>query len=133
MEVDRICEKCGKVNMLSATTLKHADVYTEEKQYLRLTYYVCVECKERIVVQVDDMKTREIFGKLKRLTIKCAAKNVKHETISPKDIRKKDRYVKQLRSMRAVLERENAGKKLYEDGGKVLIEGLTIGNGYDTI
>lgn len=125
MEVNRVCGKCGKVNQLNAATLKHADVHNDVG-YVRLTYYKCVECGEKIVVQIDDIVSRQIFADLKNLTIKCAKKNAKHETISPKDIKRKDKLTKKLRERRAELETIYKHTDLYDENEKIFVKELTI-------
>lgn len=128
MEVNRICEQCGKTNTLDATTLKHADVHNDVG-YVRLTYYKCVECGGNIVVQIDDILSRQIFADLKKLTLKCAKKNVMHQTISPKDIKRKDKLTKRLRERRAELETIYVHTTLYDENEKIFVEGLTISGG----
>lgn len=126
MEVQRVCGKCGEVNKIDSSNLIRKDVYDEEGTYYKIMFYDCKRCKERDVVQIDNMETLILFRKLKKMILKVAEKNRKGETISPKDIRKKDELMKELRSKRAELEEFCNGKKLYDKDKKVVVEQLTF-------
>ena len=126
MEVQRVCRKCGEVNTLDSSNLIRMDVYDEEGTYYKIMYCDCKRCGERDVVQIDSTETLEMFRKLKSLTIKVARKNMKGETVSPKDVRKKDRMMKKLRSKRAELEELCNGKKLFDENKKIIVEQLTF-------
>ena len=126
MEVQRVCRKSGEVNTLDSSNLIRADVYDEEGTYYKIMYCDCKRCGERDVVQIDNTETLGMFRELKSLTIKVARKNVKGETVSPKDIRKKDCMMKRLRSKRAELEELCNGKKLFDENKKVVVEQLTF-------
>lgn len=126
MEVQRVCSKCGEVNTLDSSNLIRVEVTDENGTFYKIMYHDCKRCGERDVVQIDSAETLKMFRELKSLTIKVARKNVKGETISPKDIRKKDRMMKQLRSKRAELEEFCNGKKLFDENKKVIVEQLTF-------
>ena len=126
MKVQRVCRRCEEVNTLDSSNLIRADVYDEEGTYYKIMYCDCKRCGERDVVQIDNTETLGMFRKLKDLTIKVARKNVKGETVSPRDVRKKDRMMKQLRSKRAELEELCSGKKLFDENKKVIVEQLTF-------
>jgi hypothetical protein len=126
VEVQRVCSKCGEVNIVDSSNLIRVDVYDEEGTYYKLMYYDCKRCKERIAVQLDNTETLEMFRKLKALTIKVARKNMKGETVSPKDVRKKDKWMKELREKRETLNELCSGKKLFDENKKVVIEQLTF-------
>ena len=102
------------------------DVYDEEGTYYKIMYCDCKRCKERDVVQIDNVETLEMFRKLKSLTIKVARKNMKGETVSPKDIRKKDKWMKELRKKREDLNELCSGKKLFDENKKIVVEQLTF-------
>lgn len=133
MKVERICKKCGEINVIDSSNLIRTDVYDEEQNYYKIMYCDCKRCKERDVVQIDDMETVSIFKKLKDLTLKVARKNLKHETISPKDIKRKDRLTKMLKEKRIALNEMCNGKKLYDENKKVVIEQLTFPKAGDII
>lgn len=126
MKVQRVCKKCGEVNEVDSSNLIRMDVYDEEGVYYKIMYCDCKRCGERDVVQIDNIETLEMFRKLKSLTIKVARKNMKGETISPKDIRKKYRWMKELRRKREELEELCNGKKLFDENKKVVVEQLTF-------
>ena len=126
MKVQRVCRKCGEINEVDSGNLIRMDVYDEEGTYYKIMYCDCKRCKERDVVQIDSAETLEMFRKLKSLTIKVARKNMKGETISPKDIRKKDKWMKELRRKREDLNKLCSGKKLFDENKKVVVEQLTF-------
>ena len=126
MKVQRACRKCGEVNEVDSGNLIRMDVYDEEGTYYKIMYYDCKRCRERDVVQIDSTDTLEMFRKLKSLTIKVARKNMKGETISPKDVRKKDRWTKELRRKREDLNELCSGKKLFDENKEILVNSLTF-------
>ena len=126
MKVQRVCRKCGEVNEIDSSNLIRADVYDEEGTYYKIMYCDCKRCGERDVVQIDNTETLGMFRKLKDLTIKVARKNVKGETVSPKDARKKDKWMKELRKKREDLNELCSGKKLFDENKKVVVEQLTL-------
>lgn len=126
VKVQRICRKCGEVNEIDSSNLVRLDVYDEEGTYYKIMYCDCKRCGERDVVQIDNTETLGIFRKLKSLTIKVARKNMKGETVSPKDVRKKDKWMKNLRKKREDLNELCSGKKLFDENKKVVVEQLTF-------
>lgn len=126
MKVQRVCRKCGEVNEIDSSNLIRADVYDEEGTYYKIMYCDCKRCGERDVVQIDNTETLGMFRKLKDLTIKVARKNVKGETVSPMDVRKKDKWMKDLRKKREDLNELCSGKKLFDENKKVVVEQLTF-------
>ena len=126
MKVKRVCRKCGEVNEVGSDNLIRADVYDEDGTYYKIMYYDCKRCGERDVVQIDSMETLEMFRKLKKLILKVARKNTKREIVSPKDIKKKDKWMKELREKREVLNDLCNGKKLFDENKKVVVEQLTF-------
>lgn len=126
MKVKRVCRKCGEVNEVGSDNLIRADVYDEDGTYYKIMYCDCKRCGERDVVQIDSMETMEMFRKLKKLILKVARKNTKGETVSPKDIKKKDKWMKELREKREVLNEVCNGKKLFDENKKVVVEQLTF-------
>lgn len=126
MKVKRVCRKCGEINEVDSSNLIRADVYDEEGTYYKIMYCDCKRCGERDVVQIDNTETLGMFRKLKDLTIKVARKNVKGETVSPKDARKKDKWMKELRKKREDLNELCSGKKLFDENKKVVVEQLTF-------
>lgn len=126
MKVQRVCRKCGEINEVDSSNLIRKDVYDEEETYYKIMYCDCKRCKERDVVQIDSTETLEMFRKLKSLTIKVARKNMKGETVSQKDIRKKDKWMKELRKKREDLNKLCSGKKLFDENKKVVVEQLTF-------
>lgn len=133
VKVQRVCRKCGEVNEIDSSNLIRADVYDEEGTYYKIMYCDCKRCGERDVVQIDNTETLGMFRKLKDLTIKVARKNVKGETVSPKDVNKKDRWMKELRRKREDLNELCSGKKLFDENKKVVVEQLTFSKVGDII
>lgn len=133
MKVQRVCRKCGDVNEIDSSNLIRADVYDEEGTYYKIMYCDCKRCGERDVVQIDNTETLGMFRKLKDLTIKVARKNVNGETVSPKDVRKKDKWMKDLRKKREDLNELCSGKKLFDENKKVVVEQLTFSKVGDII
>lgn len=126
MKVQRVCRKCGEVKEIDSSNLIRADVYDEEGTYYKIMYCDCKRCGERDVVQIDNTETLGMFRKLKDLTIKVARKNVKGETVSPRDVHKKDKWMKDLRKKREDLNELCSGKKLFDENKKVVVEQLTF-------
>ena len=126
MKVKRVCRKCGEVNEVGSENLIRADVYDEDGTYYKIMYCDCKRCGERDVVQIDDVETLEMFRNLKKLILKVAKKNRKGETVSPKDVRKKDKWMKELRKKREILNDLCNGKKLFDENKKVVVEQLTF-------
>ena len=126
MKVQRVCRKCGEVKEIDSSNLIRADVYDEEGTYYKIMYCDCKRCGERDVVQIDSTETLGMFRKLKDLTIKVARKNVKGETVSPRDVHKKDKWMKDLRKKREDLNELCSGKKLFDENKKVVVEQLTF-------
>lgn len=126
MKVQRVCRKCGEVNEIDSSNLIRADVYDEEGTYYKIMYCDCKRCGERDVVQIDNTETLGMFRKLKDLIIKVARKNVKGETVSPRDVHKKDKWMKDLRKKREDLNELCSGKKLFDENKKVVVEQLTF-------
>lgn len=126
MKVQRVCKKCGEVNEVDSNNLVIADTYDSDGTYYRIMYCDCKRCGERDVVQIDNVESIGMFHNLKRLTLKVAKKNRKGETISPKDVKKKDKWMKELREKREELKELCNGKKLFDENKKVVIEQLTF-------
>lgn len=126
MKVQRVCKKCGEVNEVDSNNLVIADTYDSDGTYYRIMYCDCKRCGERDVVQIDNTESIGMFHNLKRLTLKVAKKNRKGETISPKDVKKKDKWMKELREKREELKELCNGKKLFDENKKVVIEQLTF-------
>ena len=126
VKVQRVCRRCGEVKEIDSSNLIRADVYDEEGTYYKIMYCDCKRCGERDVVQIDNTETLGMFRKLKDLTIKVARKNVKGETVSPRDVHKKDKWMKDLRKKREDLNELCSGKKLFDENKKVVVEQLTF-------
>lgn len=133
VKAKRVCRKCGEINEVDSSNLIRKDVYDEQGTYYKIMYCDCKRCKERDVVQIDSIETLEMFRKLKSLTIKVARKNMKGETVSPKDVNKKDRWMKELRRKREDLNELCSGKKLFDENKKVVVEQLTFSKVGDII
>lgn len=130
MEIERICNKCGEVNKLNERTVLHEDTWTNDREYVRLTYYRCCRCKEVVPLQLDNEETLQIFEEYKKLFKDALMKQIKKQTVGKKAIKRKDKLTKQLRNKRTELEEIHKGKKLYDKNGKVFINVLTnIGAG----
>nr|DAP60048.1 MAG TPA: hypothetical protein [Caudoviricetes sp.] len=126
MEIQRVCKKCGEVNEIDSSNLVRKDVHDEYGNYYKLMYCDCVRCGTRDFVQIDDKNTLEEFKRLKKLIIKVARKNINGQTISQKDIKKKDKMMKQIREDREKLKEICAGKKYFDENEKIIAECLTF-------
>jgi hypothetical protein len=133
VKVKRVCRKCGEINEVDSSNLIRKDVYDEHGTYYKIMYCDCKRCGERDVVQIDSIETLEMFRKLKSLIIKVARKNMKGEIVSPKDVNKKDRWMKDLRKKREDLNELCSGKKLFDENKKVVVEQLTFSKVGDII
>lgn len=126
MEIKRVCKKCGEVFEIDSSNLVRKDVHDEYGNFYKLMYCDCVRCHTRDFVQIDDKNTLKEFKRLKKLIIEVAKKNVKGQTVSPKDIKKKDRLTKQIREDREKLKEVCAGKKYFDENEKIVAECLTF-------
>lgn len=125
MEVKNICNKCGEVNILDSSRLIKECVHDEYGNRYYIMYYKCKRCNEIEVVQIDTTYTKELYRKLKDLIVKCAKKNLNHETISPKDIKKKDKLMKKIQKEREELKELCNGKNFYNENEKFIVKYLT--------
>ena len=78
------------------------------------------------MVQIDNNDTRQLYLTFKSLLINVMNKRVKHEIISSKDVKKKDKYTKTLSKMREELKQRTEGKTMYNDDGSVFVERLSF-------
>lgn len=127
MKTENACKRCGCINTLDSSNIIRKDVYTADKKYYKVTYFKCKQCKDINVVQVDDVETINLYRDFKKLLVKVMKKRVKNETVSPKDVKKKDKYMKLLRAKRAVLREATEGLSLYDENGNVFVNALTFG------
>lgn len=127
MKTENACKRCGCINTLDSSNLIRKDVYTAGKKYYKVTYFKCKQCKDINVVQVDDVETINLYRDFKKLLVKVMKKRVKNETVSPKDVKKKDKYMKMLRAKREVLREAVDGLSLYDENGNVFVNTLTFG------
>lgn len=126
MEIKRVCKKCGEVYEIDSSNLIRKDVHDEYGNFYKLMYCDCVRCHTRDFVQIDDKNTLKEFKRLKKLIIEVAKKNVKEQTVSTKDIKKKDRFMKKIREDREKLKEVCAGKKYFDENEKIVAECLTF-------
>lgn len=133
MEVKRVCNRCGEVNSLDSKSLLKKDVYDEDKKHHVILYFECVRCKEVEVVQIDDNESIQTFKEIKALFIKAMRKRLKKETVSPREVKKKDRLIKKLNEKRKLLNEVSKGKTFYDENGKIFIKELTMYMGGDII
>ena len=126
MEIQRICNKCGCINKLDSEITKHKDCWTEDGDYIRLTYYKCKQCGEVIALQLDNQETINILGEYKKLFKDALMKRIKKQTVGKKVQRKSEKLTKQLRSKRAILQDICNGKKLLDENKNIFINALTF-------
>lgn len=127
------CSHCGEINLANNMSLIKQDLYTGTGYYLRVIYLQCTSCKSHIVVQVDDAKSLAVYRELSGLILKTFKKRVKKETISPKDMKKKDKLTMKLRRMRYDLKDQVKGLTLYDENKNIIIKGLTFSEEGDII
>ena len=126
MEVKNACTKCGCINTIDIHSLLRKDITDKDGNHYLVLYFKCEQCKEINVVQIDNNETRQLYRTVKSLLIKGMKKRVKHETMSPKDVKKKDKYTKTLSKMREELKQHTEGKTMYNDDGSVFVESLSF-------
>ena len=126
MEIKRICNKCGCINKLDSETTMHKDCWTEDGDYIRLTYYKCKQCGEVIPLQLDNQETINTLGEYKKLFKDALMKRIKKQTVGKKAQRKSEKLTKQLRSKRAILQDIYNGKKLLDENKNIFINALTF-------
>lgn len=126
MEVKNACTKCGCINTVDVNSLLRKDVTDKDGNHYRLLCFKCEQCKSINVVQIDNNETRQLYRTFKSLLVKVMKKRVKHETISPKDIKKKDKYTKTLSQMREELKQRTNGATMYDEDGNVFVEHLSF-------
>ena len=127
------CPHCGEINLANNMNLIKQDLYTGTGYYLRVIYLRCTSCRTRIVVQVDDAKSLAVYKELSGLILKTFKKRVKKETISPKDMKKKDKLTTKLRRMRYDLKDQVKGLNLFDENKNIVIKGLTFSEEGDII
>ena len=126
MEVKNACTKCGCINTIDIHSLLRKDITDKDGNHYLVLYFKCEQCKTINVVQIYNNETRQLYRNFKSLLIKVMKKRVKHETISPKDVKKKDKYTKTLSKMREELKQRTEGKTMYNDDGSVFVERLSF-------
>lgn len=94
------CTKCGCINTIDIHSLLRKDITDKDGNHYLVLYFKCEQCKTINVVQIDNNETRQLYRTFKSLLIKVMKKRVKHETISPKDVKKKTNT--RRRSLRCV-------------------------------
>lgn len=133
LKTSRACSKCGELNIVNVENLNEKEVYDENGEWFRIMFICCENCKHIEVVQIDNKQTYDLMCRLKILILKNAKKNRKGETISPKDVRKKDKWMKKLRNDRKELETLCDGKKLLDENKNIVVESLTFAKVGDII
>lgn len=127
IETERVCEKCGRINTVNHISVKKEWCTCEQTgEKVKLIYQRCEGCKEPMILQVDDNDTIAISRKEKELMLKAIRKRAKKQTVSPKEMRKREKMDKELRKKREALNEHFEGKTFLQDDGKILIERLTI-------
>lgn len=126
MEVKNACRRCGEVNIVNSKNLISEDAWDLEGNYYKIMYYDCKRCKERIVLQIDDIDSLNLFREFKRLIIRVSRKQINHQTIGKKDIKKKDKYTRELKDRREKLKSKCEGIKLLDKDKNIIVEVLTF-------
>lgn len=120
MDAKVVCSSCGCPTIANDSNLIRSDVYDVDGKYYKIIYFRCKCCGKNVIVQVDDADTLNTFRELKKLMTKVIKKKIKGETVSPKDIRKRDKLTKELREKRASLNEECNCKVFYNDSGDMV-------------
>lgn len=126
LRTSRVCSNCGELNVVNVGNLKEKEVYDKNGEWFRILFIECKRCKHMEIVQVDNKQTYDLMCRLKILILKNAKKNKKGETISPKDIKRKNKWMKQLRNDRKELEEKYNGEKLFDENKNIVVETLTF-------
>lgn len=127
MTIEKVCEKCGEINLLDFETIKKERVYDEFETPFLIMYYKCKRCGTIAVLQIDSTETERLAVRLKTLVLTVISKRNKKLKVSQKDKRKKDVWSKQLQEKRQLLQERMKGKKLFKENKEIFIDCLTFG------
>lgn len=133
VRTERVCGKCGEVNILTNKNVIQRDLYTVNDDFVRVTYYRCKGCGGINVVQLDSMQTIHLLRDFKRLLVKVAKKRQNGETATKKEVRDKNKLIESLRLKREYLKQEFDGLTLYDKDKNIFIEHLTLSGKGDII
>ena len=127
MTIEKVCEKCGEINLLDFETIKKERVYDEFETPFLIMYYKCKRCGTITVLQIDSTETEQLAVRLKTLVLTVISKKNKKLKVSQKDKRKKDVWSKHLQEKRSLLQEQMKGRKLFKENGEIFINCLTFG------
>lgn len=129
LKAESVCQKCGKLNTVTNPIVRKEKLYDERGIELTVLYYICPECKERNVLQVDNAATERLLSECRGILLEAIEKRKNGQTASPKRQRKYDKLSKRLKKERERLKESYKGKILYDADGKEAIKNLTVEEG----
>lgn len=122
MNTNVMCDKCKHNNVVGKGNLKQEKVavYNQEEMnvlILNVMYFICLECKSIVVVQIDNDETLRIRDSLSRIIVQAVEAKRKGEKVGKKLNSKRIRLTESLEKKRKKLSEKH--KKEVE---KVLTE-----------
>ena len=124
-ELDLECEMCGNTVKANQFTMRKERVTFEDKSHLVLTYFVCCECDNKIVVEINNDETQEISCKQKEMLRKAIAKRAKaknsislRECLKKNELKRLKKLDEELIYKRKVLVSQYQGLMYYDSTGE---------------
>jgi predicted RNA-binding Zn-ribbon protein involved in translation (DUF1610 family) len=112
MKANVVCDGCGEVVQINANDINEKDVVVvEDKANLKLTLFVCPECGEIHVVQIDDGNTLVLLNNCRKEIRKGFKKKMNNKKNNGS---KFNRYNSDLTEMREQLNILYNGKHYYD-------------------
>lgn len=102
------CKECGALAKINDASVKRVDVVViENGSHLRLLYYTCSECKEMHIVQLDNVKTREVLNEIKNKMRTVMISKAKGFEPKKKDVNRLNKKRRELIRLRRELVSDN--------------------------
>ena len=133
MKLIQFCEKCEKVETIESEDVKQMEVYDEERNSYRLTYYTCSKCKHINPLQIDSPATVAISGSINALLMSVMKKRENGVLPSEKSKRRYEKLNKQLDRKRKNIIDKLEGNPLYNYNKNIVVEHLTLKSEGDII
>lgn len=106
MNTNVMCDKCKHNNVVGKGNLKQKKVavYRQgEMDVLNIIYFVCLECKSNVVVQIDNDETLRIRDSLSRIIMQAVEAKRKGNKVGKKLNSKRIRLTESLEKKREKL------------------------------
>lgn len=120
MNTNVMCDKCKHNNVVGKGNLKQKKVVVyrqRERNVLNIIYFVCLECKSIVVVQIDNEETLKIKESLSRTIMQAVETKRKGDKVGKKLNSKRIRLTESLDK-----KREKLLEKYKKEVEKVLTE-----------